>query len=350
MQRYIGIDVHASSCTVAVLGQSGKRIKELRIDTDQKVIKETLRGMAGDRYVCFEEGTMSDWLYELIDPLATEVMVVQLGKTVGMKSDSVDAWKLAEVPWRGAQNCRIVYKQPRQFTMLRKAVRTYEVTRTNMVRAKVQLNVCFRARNIRGFGSAIYDLEKREKWMAQLPPPSRKMAEILARQVDDLVQVHEAADQWLREEAKKLPLIRQLSTAPGIGTIRAAQIVATVISPHRFRTRRQFWAYCGFGIVTRSSADWRQTSAGWERQKTVKTRGLNRNCNPVMKSVFKGAAQTLVNMPGHPLNDAYRRSLESGIKPTLARLTLARRIAAVVLSMWKNNQEYDPDKHASINP
>ena len=36
MQRYIGVDAHASSCTVAVLGQRGKRLKELRVDTDQK--------------------------------------------------------------------------------------------------------------------------------------------------------------------------------------------------------------------------------------------------------------------------------------------------------------------------
>ncbi len=349
MQRYIGVDAHASSCTVAVLGQRGKRLKELRVDTDQKVLRETLRSIAGERHVCFEEGTLSDWLYELVEPLATDVTVVQLGKTVGTKSDSVDAWKLAEIPWRGAQDCRFVYKEPQRFTMLRKAVRTYQMTQTNMVRAKVQLNSCFRARNVRGFGSAIYDPARRKKWMRQLPAPSRKMAEVLSHQVDELVCVHEQAEQWLQEEAKKLALVRQLSTAPGIGPIRAAEIVAIVISPHRFRTRRQFWSYCGLGIVTRSSADWRQTASGWERRQTVQTRGLNRNHNPVLKNVFKGAAQTVKNMPGHPLNTDYRRTLDEGTKPNLAQLTLARRIAATVLSMWKNKQEYDPGKHASTH-
>ncbi len=26
------------------------------------------------------------------------------------------------------------------------------------------------------------------------------------------------------------------------------------MTPHRFRTKRQFWSYCGLGIVTRSSS------------------------------------------------------------------------------------------------
>ena len=38
----------------------------------------------------------------------------------------------------------------------------------------------------------------------------------------------------------------------------------------------------------------------------------------------------------------YQRRLQAGIKPNLAKLTLARRIAAIVLSMWKHEEVYDP--------
>jgi hypothetical protein len=37
-----------------------------------------------------------------------------------------------------------------------------------------------------------------------------------------------------------------------------------------------------------------------------------------------------------------------GIKPPLARLTVARRIAATVLSMWKNQEVYDSTRHAVV--
>ncbi len=43
-----------------------------------------------------------------------------------------------------------------------------------------------------------------------------------------------------------------------------------------------------------------------------------------------------------PIHARYERLLDSGTKPTLAKLSLARMIAATVLRMWKNEEEYDP--------
>jgi len=37
--------------------------------------------------------------------------------------------------------------------------------------------------------------------------------------------------------------------------------------------------------------------------------------------------------------------LEQGVKPPLAKLTLARKIAATALVMWKNQEVYESDKH-----
>jgi transposase len=66
-------------------------------------------------------------------------------------------------------------------------------------------------------------------------------------------------------------------------------MVAIVITPHRFRTRRQFWSYCGLAIVTRSSSDWVPGPSGkWTRAVVRQTRGLNRKRQPVLKAIFKG--------------------------------------------------------------
>jgi hypothetical protein len=35
----------------------------------------------------------------------------------------------------------------------------------------------------------------------------------------------------------------------------------------------------------------------------------------------------------------------NGTKPNLAKLTIARRIAAILLAVWKTGEEYDPKKH-----
>jgi len=155
----------------------------------------------------------------------------------------------------------------------------------------------------------------------------------------------------LLKEAKTHPIIRKLATAPGMGPIRTAQLVAIAANPERFRTHRQFRSYCGLGIVTRSSADWVRGKDGrWERSQVQQTRGLTRKRHPLLKAVFKGAATTVIaQLPDHPLHKGYERMLEAGIKPNLAKLTLARRIAATLLSMWRHQEVYDPERHKGVS-
>ena len=135
---------------------------------------------------------------------------------------------------------------------------------------------------------------------------------------------------------------RVLETAPGIGPIRAAMLIATVVTPHRFRSKRQFWSYCGFGVVTRSSADWVQSESSWIKAQAIRTRGLNRNHNPALKAIFKSAAVAAIHQTraDHPLRVAYERLCDSGTRPPMARLTIARKIAATVLAMWKREEVY----------
>jgi hypothetical protein len=77
----------------------------------------------------------------------------------------------------------------------------------------------------------------------------------------------------------------------------------------------------------------------------VQTRGLNRNRHPELNAIFKGAATTVIQqMASHPLHQDFQRMTDAGIKPNLAKLTLARRIAAATLAMWKHQEDYDPKK------
>ncbi len=114
------------------------------------------------------------------------------------------------------------------------------------------------------------------------------------------------------------------------------------MTPHRFRTKRLFWSYCGLGVVTRSTSDWvRQKNGQWVRSAVYQTRGLNPACNRQLKGIFVSAARTALRCRRpNPLLDAYERMVEAGTKPNLARLTIARKIAAVVLAMWKTESEY----------
>jgi len=97
----------------------------------------------------------------------------------------------------------------------------------------------------------------------------------------------------------------------------------------------------------RSTSDWVRTkNGGWARADVQKTRGLNLHHNHVLKHVFKGAATTVImQLKTEPLHQNYQRMLAAGTKPNLAKLTLARKLAAIALSMWKSGEEYDSTKH-----
>ncbi len=98
--------------------------------------------------------------------------------------------------------------------------------------------------------------------------------------------------------------------------------------------------------MTRSSADWTQAAdGGWIRARVPQTRGLSRQHNHFLKSIFKGAATTVITqLSKDPMHARYERLLDGGTKPTLAKVSLARMIAATVLRMWKDEEEYDPGR------
>jgi transposase len=349
MDRYVGLDAHPASCTFGVMGPSGKRLKSMVVETNGAALVEAVKGIPGRVHLCLEEGSQSAWLHELLSPHVVELVVAVAPESKGAKDDLRDAWARAEELRTGSIETR-VYKAPLHLAALRNAVRGYGFAVRDAVRAMNRLRSVFLSRGV-AVNDGIYNARGRVRWIGKLTSPHRRLAEWLGRQLDQLVPLREEAEKWLLEEAKTHPIIRTLATAPGMGPIRTAQVVAITANPHRFRTRRQYWSYCGFAIVTRSSSDWVQGKDGrWERSQVLQTRGLTRKRHPLLKSVFKGAATTVIGqLPDHPLHKDYERMLAAGIKPNLAKLTLARKIAATVLSMWKHQEVYDPQRHRAVS-
>ena len=63
----------------------------------------------------------------------------------------------------------------------------------------------------------------------------------------------------------------------------------------------------------------------------------------MLKDLFKGAATAAQGRPG-PLQDWYRARLAGGMAEALASVTLARKLAAIVLRLWKKGERFDPTK------
>ena len=347
MERYIGLDVHAQSCTLAVVSAAGKRLGLEVVETNGAALRQAFAGIPGDLHICLEEGTQSAWVYELLKDRA-EVAVIIPDAHRGPKDDARDAWALAESIRVGAIKRR-VYKDYGPFSELRAAVRAYTMLRDDVRRTKNRLKAVYRSRGLMPPAGTPFHTERHQAWARKLPPEQARSAEMLLEQLTLQEALWAKAEERLASASKKHAAVKLLATAPAIGPIRAAQIVATVVTPHRFRTKRQFWAYCGLAVVMRSSANWeRDRNGNWVRAKTLQSLGLNRNRNGALKEVFKGAAhQVAIQMTGHPLHRDFVRLTEAGVKPNLAMVTIARRIAAAVLAMWKSGEVYEASKHAS---
>jgi transposase len=345
MDRYIGLDVHATTTTMAIVGPSGKRIRSVVLETNAKVIVEALRAIPGRRHVCLEEGAQAEWLWQVLKPHSDELVVTMAPESRGQKSDARDAFALAD-RLRTSDLHTTVFKDVGAFATLREINRLYTRIVGDVVRVKNRLKSLFLSRGIQTADGNVYAAKNRQAWLRKLPTGKRWAAETYYAELDRLSELRDQVEAELVRETHKHPTAKNLQTCPGIGPIRAAQLMAVVVTPHRFRTRRQFWAYCGLGIVMRSSSDYVRDSRGrWVHANIQTTRGLNLNRNALLKHVFKGAATTVIGQRTNELSQQYARLLANGVKPNLAKLTVARRIAATVLALWKTNQEYDPTKH-----
>jgi transposase len=345
--KYIGMDVHKEAIVIAVLNSQGKLVMESVIETKANSILQFLRGLRGPLQVTWEEGTWASWLYDLVQPHVDEVVVCNPRRNAllkeGSKSDKIDARKLADLLRTGM--LRGVYHGENGLRTLRELARSYQTISKDLNRVMNRLKAVYRGWGIACGGAQVYAPRYREEWLAKLEHAGvRRRAEFLYQQLDELQSLRRMVRGELLAESRKHKAAKLLRQIPCIGPIRAARLLALIQTPHRFRSKRQLWTYSGLGIETRDSAQYRYVDGQLRRStKPQQIRGLNENHNHEMKEIFKGAA-TRASCGVGPLRDFYVSLLEKGMRPEMARLTLARKIAAIALTLWKKEERFDAEQ------
>jgi transposase len=297
-------------------------------------------------YVTFEEGTQANWLHEVVRPLVTEVVVCdpRHNKLMasGNKSDRIDAQKLAELLRLGS--LKAVYHGDNGVRSLKELVRTYDCLVSDTTRVMNRLKAIFRGRAIACGGHEIYRQNRRGQWLEKLKEPgARQRAGFLYQQLAALKPLRHEAKRLMVKEARRQAAYRWLLSVPKLGAVSVAQLLAVVGTPHRFRSKRQFWTYVGLAVVTCTSADHEVVDGVLRRsRRPIATRGLNRNHNHVLKRVFKNAATGACH--SGPFKAAYDARVAQGMDPSLARLTIARQLAAITLAIWKRGELFSSER------
>jgi transposase len=343
---YVGMDVHRATIMIVVLNGAGKLVMQSVIETGAERVRGYLKQLRGKVYVTFEEGTQANWLHDVVRALVSEVVVCdpRHNKLLqsGNKSDRVDAQKLAELLRLGS--LKRVYHGDNGVRTLKELVRTYDCLVSDTTRVMNRLKAIYRGRAIACGGHDIYRQERREQWLGKLKERGAKeRAGYLYDQLAALKPLRHKAKQEMVKEARRQAAYPWLLSVPKLGAVSVAQLIAVVGTPFRFRSKHQFWTYVGLAVVTCTSADHEVVDGVLRRSKRpLATRGLNRNHNHLLKRVFKNAASSACY--SGPFKAAYDTRVARGMAPSLARLTIARQLAATTLALWKRGEQFDPER------
>src|SRR5271170_8046499 len=292
--KYIGMDVHKEAISIAALNSSGKLVMESVIETKAITVIDFLKGLRGSLHVTLEEGTWATWLYDLLKPHVTELVVCNPRRNAllkeGSKSDRIDARKLAEL--LRSNMLRSVYHGEHGVRALKELASSYLAISKDLIRVMTRLKAIYRSWGIPCAGKQVYAPRYRSEWLGKIAEAGvRRRAEFYYQQLDALRPLRQQVRRELLAESGKHQASQLLCQIPSIGPIRAALLIAILQTPHRFRTKRQLWAYGGLGIETHSSADHRYVEGQLRPSKRqVSLRGLNGNHNHELKNIFKGAA------------------------------------------------------------
>jgi transposase len=342
--KYIGLDVHQATISAAVLDSTGKLVMESILETKAATVLQFIQGLRGSLQVTLEEGTCAAWLHDLLKPQVTKVLVCDPRKNAllkaGNKNDRIDARKLADLLRSGLLSP--VYHGDHGVRTLRELTRSYLTVTQDLTRVMNRLKAVYRSWAIPCAGQQVYAPRHRSEWLGKITETGvRRRAELYYQQLDGLQTLRQEVRRELLAESRKHSAVNLLRQIPSIGPIRAALLIALIQTPHRFRTKRQLWAYSGLALQTYTSGEYRFVEGQLRRsKKLLGIGGLNTNHNHDLKNIFKGAAIRAAAAPG-PFQEFYAALVARGMKPPMARLTLARKIASITLIIWKKGVHFD---------
>jgi len=173
-EKYIGLDVHQATISVAVLDSTGKLVMESILETKAATILEFFAGLRGTLSVTFEEGTWAAWLYDLLKPHVAKLVVCNPRKNAllkdGNKSDRIDAHKLAELLYLNKLSS--VYHGETGVRMLRELARSYLTIVKDLSRVMNRLKAVYRSWAIPCAGTSTILVIEPSGWARSRKPAS----------------------------------------------------------------------------------------------------------------------------------------------------------------------------------
>lgn len=329
--RHCGMDVHLRSTTIEVLDPASGVLERDTLPTG----REALRRWFGSRdrmHVVLEASGVSHWVADVIEQLGHEVVVVDPLRTSAVavaggykKTDALDAATLAWLSSKGAL-----------VPSFRSSVASRELRRLLAIRSRLLRSRGDMVRTVRGLlaGEGIV-LPRRRKHVG-FAAAVRSLGGVdlstyapLLLSIDVLDQHVRVANQGIEDAANADRVAQLLMTADGVGPISALAFRALVEDPRRFRNARQVAAYIGL------------TPAVYNSARTKRLGRITKRGDKFVRASLVEAANSLLNACRKPSDlRQWGLGLKARVGPKKAAVAVARKMATIMWSMWRNEREF----------
>ena len=139
----------------------------------------------------------------------------------------------------------------------------------------------------------------------------------------------EDLDERLKKRAAKDPVCQRFLEIPGVGAITALAFYSAVDDPHRFRRNSDIGAYLGLVPRVRQSG-----------QSLSRTR-ISKNGDKLTRTYLTSAAQHHLRT-GQSSLALWGAALAERLGKPGVHVALARKLAVVMLAIWKSGEDYHP--------
>lgn len=333
---YIGIDLAAKCCWGATRDEEGVLLNAERFKTSEENLISYVEGQKGEAVVLLEECDLAGWAQKALIPHAERVAVCEPRANLwihrdAVKTDKIDAAKLAEIAKMG--NYKEVYHtRDERIHNLHAAVRAYDRLVKKATAQKNQIKAELRGEGVITDGSRVFGKRGREEALALVP--SLVLREILAadyEHLDFLLRSQAQAKGRFVRLAREIGICRAFEEIPGVGPVGAAKFCAYVKCPHRFAKKGKLTKYSSLGVT-------RSETGG----KSMRRQHLDPSGNGALKDISNKAFRAALRTRGDNLiKRAYARALQGTASEVHARLTVQRKILAIMWAMWRDGTVYD---------
>jgi len=330
VDHYIGLDAHSKTCTFVRMDKDGNVQDQGTFATNERNLIGLSKALVGKKALVLEETNVAHWMYCLMKDHYDKLIVCHaayLPKKSGPKTDFRDALHLAHQ--LRTNNVTPVFHEDSFLMDLRALVTGYEDVTCRATVLIFKLKAMLRSEGI-PTQSAHLTVANWQKWKELKNPAKLFVAEAMYLELVEAKERKKAYLAQFEKNASKNKTIRNLCTVPGIGPTRANVIAALIASPHRFTNKHKLWAYSKLirhTDVSDGHVLWRRTPHGRTELKVAFMSAAHQN-------IFRGKSA---------LKDYYEHLIDRGLDPKKARKALARKIAAICLTIMKKETKYDDD-------